>query len=127
MRTENGFRIARDGGFAEMASRNPAIWLFGRSGDQASPSAGCRQPVARAFEQHGLLVQSGRFYVPGVERPLANAVVERRRIGSDSVLLAAGGVDPETLGSFGIAGRLLGRRRPGDPGSGSPSSASRRC
>jgi signal transduction histidine kinase len=108
VRTERGFRLARDGGFAALASRNPAIWLIGGSGDDRFSFGRVPEPVARAFEQHSVLVQSGRFYVPGVERPLANAVVERRRIGSDSVLLAAGGVDPKTLGSADSLGASWG-------------------
>jgi signal transduction histidine kinase len=106
--TENGFRMKRDGGFAAMASRNPEIWLIGRSGDGSFSLGRVPAPVARAFEQHGLLIESGRFYVPGVERPLANAVVERRRLGSGSLLLAAGGVDPKTLESADSLGASWG-------------------
>jgi signal transduction histidine kinase len=106
--TANGFRLARNGGFAAMASRNPGLWLIGRSGEAAFSFGSVPGPVARAFEQHGLLVESGRFYVPGVERPLANAVIERRRVGSGSVLLAAGGVDPKTLESADSLGASWG-------------------
>ncbi|HEX9946008.1 MAG TPA: HAMP domain-containing sensor histidine kinase [Allosphingosinicella sp.] len=106
--TETGFRLARDGGFADMASRNPAIWLIGRSGDSSFSFGPVPQPVARALDQHGLFMESGRFYVPGVERPLANAVVERRRVGSGIVLLAVGGVDPKTLGSGDSLGASWG-------------------
>jgi signal transduction histidine kinase len=80
-----------------MASRNPGIWLIGQRGDAAFSFGPVPEPVARAFGRHGSWIESGRFYVPGVERPLANAAVERRRVGSDLILLAAGGVDPETL------------------------------
>lgn len=109
VRTEDGFRLARDGGFAAMASRNPAMWLIGRS-DKGSFSFGqVPEPVIRALdEQEGLLVESGRFYVPGVERPLANAAIERRRVGSDALLLAAGGVNPKTLGSADSLGASWG-------------------
>jgi signal transduction histidine kinase len=107
-RMENGFRLPRDGGFAAMAARNPQIWLIGRSGDATLSFGRVPQPVARAFEQHALLIESARFYVPGVERPLANAVVERRRTGTGSILLAAGGVDPETLGSGDSLGASWG-------------------
>jgi signal transduction histidine kinase len=107
-RTENGFRLPRDGGFAAMAARNPQIWLIGRSGDSTLSFGRVPEPVARAFEQHGPLIESGRFYVPGVERPLANAVVERRRTGTGSILLAAGGVDPRTLGSGDSLGASWG-------------------
>lgn len=106
--TENGLRLRQDGGFAEMASRNPAIWLVGRSGDARFSFGRVPEPVARAFETDSILVESGRFYVPGVERPLANAVVERRRLGSDSVLLGVGGVDPKTLGSADSLGASWG-------------------
>jgi signal transduction histidine kinase len=106
--TQDGLRLARDGGFAAMASRNPAIWLVARSGDSTLSYGRVPEPVERAFERHSLLVESGRFYVPGVERPLANAVVERRRIGSASVLLAAGGVDPATLASADSLGASWG-------------------
>jgi signal transduction histidine kinase len=102
--TENGFRMARDGSFTEMASRNPAIWLIARNGDRSFSFGRVPQHVGRAFEPPGLLVDSGRFQVRGVAQPLANAVIERRQVGSDWVLLAAGGVDPETLG----AGESLG-------------------
>lgn len=108
VRTADGYRLDPDGGFAAMASRNPQMWLIGRSGESSFSSGRVPEPVARAFERHSLLVESGRFYVPGVERPLANAAVERRRIGSDSVLLAAGGVDPKTLGAGDSLGASWG-------------------
>jgi signal transduction histidine kinase len=107
-RTENGFRLPEDGAFAAMASRNPAIWLIGRRGEATLSFGPVPEPVARALGQHSLLIESGRFYVPGVERPLANAVVERRRLGSGSVLLAAGGVNPETLASGDSLGASWG-------------------
>ena len=103
----NGFRLPRDGGsphglaepgdLAHRPERRRHV-SFGR----------VPEPVARAFEQRSLLVESGRFYVPGVERPLANAVVERHRLGSVTVLLAAGGVDPKTLGSGASLGASWG-------------------
>ena len=98
VRTEDGFRIRRDGEFSALASRNPAIWLVGRSGDKSFAFGQVPAPVAQAFRDERLLFKSARFYVPDVERPLANAVLERLDIGPDTVLLAAGGVDPKTLG-----------------------------
>jgi signal transduction histidine kinase len=95
--TPNGFSLRRDGPFAAMASRNPAIWLIARGGDRSFTLGEVPEPVVRVFDNEELEVQSGRFFVPGVERPLANAVFERRHVGSDLVLLAAGGVDSKTL------------------------------
>jgi signal transduction histidine kinase len=108
VRTENGFRMRRDGGFAAMARQNPAIWLMGRSGEAKFSFGQVPEPVARVFQTEAFLFQSGRLYVPGVERPLANAVVERRQLGSDSVLLAVGGVDPRTLASGDSLGASWG-------------------
>jgi signal transduction histidine kinase len=98
VRTESGFSLPRDGRFAALASRNPAIWLVVRSDETSFSFGRVPEAVARAFEPRGLVVESGRFYVRGVEPQLAIAAVERRRIGSNGVFLAAGGVDPETLG-----------------------------
>ncbi|MGA9581713.1 MAG: HAMP domain-containing sensor histidine kinase [Allosphingosinicella sp.] len=108
VRTPSGFRMKRDGGFAALASRNPGIWLIGLGGDSRFSFGRVPEPVARAFEGPGPLIESGRFYVPGIERPLANAVIERRRIGSDSLLLAVGGVDPKSLGSGDSLGASWG-------------------
>lgn len=108
VRTENGFRMPRDGGFAAMASRNPAIWLVARSGERSFSYGPVPKSVARVFEPRGLILESGRFSVPGVKPPLANAVVERRQMGSDEVILAAGGVDPETLGAAESLGASWG-------------------
>ncbi|MGX7895908.1 sensor histidine kinase [Tsuneonella sp. HG222] len=97
VRTENGFAIRRDGRFAELASRNPAIWLIGRSGNATFSFGPVPEAVAGTFAGNRLVFVSGRFFVAGAERPLANGVVERRQMGNDTVILAAGGVDPATL------------------------------
>ena len=104
VRTESGFGIRRDGEFAAMVARNPAIWLIGRNGEGAFTFGQVPAPVIQAFGDHMFLMESARFYVPGDERPLANAVVENRRVGSESILLAVGGVDPKTLGSVDSLG-----------------------
>ena len=99
VRTANGFGIRQNGAFAELASQNPAMWLIVRSGNSVLSYGRVPQPVARTFESDRLVFNSGRFLVTEFERPLANAVIERRPVGEHSVLLAAGGVDPATLGS----------------------------
>ncbi len=108
IRTENGFQLRRQGDFVAMAARNPSLWLVARSDGRSFSFGEVPEPVARTFREAGLLFQSGRFYVPGVERPLANAAVEQRRVGSDSVLLAVGGVDPGTLSPLDSLGARWG-------------------
>ena len=97
--TANGFAMPRGGRFATLASRNPGIWLIARSGNRSFSFGRVPEAVARAFESNSLLLEPSRLSIAGAERPLAYAVVERRQIGSASVLLAAGGVDPGTLGA----------------------------
>jgi signal transduction histidine kinase len=99
VRTETGFRMKRDGAFAAMAARNPRIWLLARSGERRFAFGPVPAPVTRLFAAPGLQIDSSRFTVASLERPLGHAVVERREIGSDTLVLAAGGVDPDTLGS----------------------------
>jgi len=106
--TQGGFRLRRDGRFAAMASRNPALWLVVRGSGGNFSFGAVPKPAIRALDRYGELIESGRFHVPGLERPLANAVVERRQIGSERVLLALGGVDPETLGSADSLGVFWG-------------------
>lgn len=109
VRTDEGLRLMANGDFAEMASRNPAMWLIARSDGGRNLSFGeVPASVARTFQQGDLLLASGRFYVPGIERPLANAAFERRQVGPETVLLAVGGVDPITLGPLESLGARLG-------------------
>ncbi|MCR5869453.1 MULTISPECIES: HAMP domain-containing sensor histidine kinase [unclassified Sphingomonas] len=102
--TDSGFRIQPDGDFAAMALRNPAMWLVVESDAGRFSFGPVPEPVVRAIEQEALLIQSTRFYVPGIERPLANAFAERRRIGSQDALLVAGGVDPSTISAWDTLG-----------------------
>ncbi len=108
VRTENGFQMLADGEFAAMAARNPALWVIARGDNEGYSFGRVPGPVARDFDTNGLLLESGRFYVRGVPPPLANAVAERRQIESDSFLIAAGGVDPKTLGSKDLVGASWG-------------------
>jgi len=108
VRTDSGLRLKPGGDFSAMATRNPSLWLIARSGNRTLSFGPVPENALGAIERGGLLVQSGRFYVPGVERPLANFVVERRQVGSEFLLLAAGGVDPKTLASSDSLGASWG-------------------
>jgi signal transduction histidine kinase len=98
VRTEDRFSMPKNGGFAALASRNPNLWLIASSGNKSLSVGHVPEPVARLFAPTGLILESSRFYLRGVEHPLGSAVIERRQFGSETVYFAAGGVDPETLG-----------------------------
>jgi signal transduction histidine kinase len=86
-------RFAGGGAFDALARRNPQLWLLTRSnGEEASfgpVPAGARAFFARAS---GTL-DTGRFHVPGVARPLSDAIADEQ----NGQLILAGGVDPETI------------------------------
>jgi hypothetical protein len=105
-------RLPRDGGFAAAGLPQPGDLAHRpQRRRDASPSAGCRSPSPAPSSRTGSLIESGRFYVRGVERPLANAVVERRQIGSGSIVLSPPAGWIRRRSGRGLAGRLLGRRR----------------
>jgi signal transduction histidine kinase len=94
---DDGFRLPTNGRFAELAARNPAIWLIGRSDGRYISLGEPPEYARRLCRQYEAVLSSASFVVAGHERALADATVERRVIGGESVLLAAGGVDAATL------------------------------
>jgi signal transduction histidine kinase len=109
VRTPDGFRLRRQGAFAEMASRNPSMWLLAQRHNKIFSIGRVPEPVVHAIMHAPLQVELGRFYIPGGQRPSHNAVViERRKLGSDTVILAVGGVDPNTIGFTDVLGAAWG-------------------
>ena len=94
---EGSFRLPKDGDFARLAAKNPSLWLIGRRGGR-SFSFGSVPAAARGLlERHGEMFYSGAFQVPNGDPALRVAYVRRYDLGSETLLLAAGGVDPATL------------------------------
>jgi signal transduction histidine kinase len=103
---DGSFTLANDGSFAQLAARNPTMWLVARRGDRSFTFGHVPQAAVRLFEQYRGSLDTGRFRVPGAPAEIAGAKLERHGSGSDSLLLVAGGVDPATL-SAGDALRQL--------------------
>lgn len=103
----------KDGDFAQLAAKNPSLWLIGQS-DERSFSFGPVPPTAIGlFEQHRNVINSARFKVPNPNPPLRVAEIQRFEGPDGTLILAAGGVDPTTLSprdalrGFGPEGVLL--------------------
>jgi signal transduction histidine kinase len=94
---DGGLQLPKDERFANLAARNPAMWLIVVK-DGRSFEAG---PVPRAAEpmiaQMQTVVGPVMFRLPGNETPLGAVALQRRELPSGPALMAAGGVDPVTL------------------------------
>jgi signal transduction histidine kinase len=86
-----------DGRFAELAARNPSLWLIGRRGERSYSFGPVPEAASRLFEHSRDLLESGRFYVPNPDPPLRVSAFRRYDLGAEALVLAAGGVDPATL------------------------------
>ena len=91
------FKLPEDGAVAELAARNPAMWLVARRGERAFNFGTVPPAALHLLDRNRDPFDSGRFRVPGVPAELAHAKLERIGSGDDALLLAAGGVNPATL------------------------------
>ncbi|HYE46511.1 MAG TPA: HAMP domain-containing sensor histidine kinase [Caulobacter sp.] len=90
-----------DGAFASLAGRNPSLWLIVQ-GEDRSLVVGSPPPVAlRLFGIAGAGAP-GNTAGDGLGVLLSDAVVEQDDIAGHPVLVAAGGVDPDTITSMDV-------------------------
>lgn len=94
---EGGWRLARDGRFANLAARNPSIWLVVLDDGRAFSAGAVDQPVLREVARYRGIVERALFRVPSPAPQGSVGALDRRQVGSTTVLIAAGGVDPATL------------------------------
>lgn len=92
-----GWVIPGDGAFASLAARNPTLWLMGRDQDRFLVW-GEPPPAARRLFGLSTSADTGG----GFEELLPEVAMERRDIDGRPVLLAVGGVAPETVTSGDI-------------------------
>lgn len=93
--------VPADGAFASLAARNPSLWLIGGDADR-SVVVGAPPPVARRL--FGLADAETSFDRSGggLGAFLPDAAIERHDIDDRSILLAVGGVDPDTITSMDV-------------------------
>lgn len=98
LREVNGrLQLPRDGRFADLAARNPALWLIVIRDGRVFTAGAVRPSAVRSVTQLESAIGSVMFRVPGERMPLAAGARERRDLAFGSVVLAAGGVSPATL------------------------------
>jgi signal transduction histidine kinase len=85
------------GRFARLAARNPSLWLLGEVRGRRFSFGPVPVEAERLFRSHAGVLDRGRFRVPGIASPLADAAVQQRDTAIGPALIAAGGVAPHTL------------------------------
>lgn len=95
----SGWVIPGDGAFASLAARNPSLWLIGRDQDRLLVLG---EPPSSARRIFDLPPDAGAQAGEGFGAFLAEAAMERRDIDGRPILLAVGGVDPDTVTSGDI-------------------------
>ncbi|QYF86981.1 HAMP domain-containing sensor histidine kinase [Brevundimonas sp. PAMC22021] len=88
--------IPAEGAFASLAARNPALWLVGGDGQRFLVLGDPPPPIRRLF---GLPTDPTEGSGASFGALLPEVAIERRDIDGRSILLAVGGVDPETVTS----------------------------
>ena len=88
------FKVPSDGSFAQLAAKNPSLWLIGRRGDRSFSFGPVPETARRLFEQYSDVLDLGGLRVPNDEPALRVASFRRFDLGRESLLIAAGGVDP---------------------------------
>ncbi|HYC98462.1 HAMP domain-containing sensor histidine kinase [Brevundimonas sp.] len=94
-----GWVIPTDGAFASLAARNPSLWLIGGDEDRFLVLGDPPPPARRLF---GLPTDPGTNSDEGFGALLPEVAIERRDIDSRPILLAVGGVDPDTVTSADV-------------------------
>jgi signal transduction histidine kinase len=90
-------QLPKDGRFADLAARNPSMWLIVMKNGRSSTSGAVPEAAGRALAHLQTIVGGALFRLPGDDTPLGAVSLQRRDLQSGSVIMAAGGVDPVTL------------------------------
>jgi signal transduction histidine kinase len=96
-RVQGRLHLRTDGRFADLAARNPSMWLMVMK-DGRTFTFGTVPEAAREMIGHlRTPVGPAMFRLPGLNTPLGAVSLQRREWPSGPVLIASGGVDPVTL------------------------------
>lgn len=96
-RNRGSVEFSNNAAFAKLAARNPSLWLIIEGGARRLSFGPVPPQANRLFDQYSGVLDSGKFHVPGVERPLSDSLIRRRDTALGDTLIASGGVNPATL------------------------------
>ncbi|HYI42188.1 MAG TPA: HAMP domain-containing sensor histidine kinase [Sphingomicrobium sp.] len=92
-----GLGLARGGRFADLAARNPTLWLVAVKDGHVFTAGPVPRAALVAVGHLHEAIDSVVLRVPGQEMPLAATSLQRRELKHGTVMIAAGGVDPASL------------------------------
>ena len=96
---EQGGRLVlpSDGRFAELAARNPALWLVVVRQGRTYTFGAVGPPTLETVNNLSSATDSVVFRMPGEELPVGAGKLRHVELGFGPAIVAAGGVDPATL------------------------------
>jgi signal transduction histidine kinase len=94
---DGGLQLPKQGRFADLRARNPAMWLIVVKDGRSFTAGTVPQAAAPMIAQMQTIVGPVMFRLPGTEMPLGAVALQQRDLSSGPALMAAGGVDPVTL------------------------------
>ncbi len=89
--------VSKDGDFANLAARNPSMWLVVMKEGRAYTFGAVEGSTLSTVAQFQGVIETVLFRLPGTDTPVGVGALQRRNLEFGSVLVAAGGVDPVTL------------------------------
>ena len=89
--------LPNDGRFADLAARNPSLWLIAVKDGRTFTAGAVGKPALDTVHRLRDVDDSVMFRLPGQGMPLAAGKLRRLDLAFGPVTLAAGGVDPATL------------------------------
>lgn len=96
-RVGGAFKLPNEGKFRELAARNPSLWLLGQRNKESLSFGPVPKTALHLVDEHRSVRLTGRFEVPDAQPSLAAAVMRRYDLGTEPLLLVAGGVDRKSL------------------------------
>jgi signal transduction histidine kinase len=100
-------RLPTDGRFADLAARNPSLWLIVIKDGRSYASGAVPQVAAQTVAELRSIVGVVTFRASGVDAPSDAVSLQQRESRLGPVLIAAGGVDPATLSAIEAIDMLL--------------------
>jgi signal transduction histidine kinase len=96
-RTDNGWRLARDGSYRELAARNPCSWLVVIDRGRVFTIGAVNPQVRQAAARYQGAVDRVLFRLSGYGPGIGAGASAQKKIGREMVFIAAGGIDPASL------------------------------
>jgi signal transduction histidine kinase len=96
-RVDGRLQLPKNGRFADLAARNPSLWLIVAKDGRSSTFGAAPKAAGRAIAHLQTIVGGALFRLPGDDTPSGAVSIQRADLPFGSVIIAAGGVDPVTL------------------------------